>query len=151
MSRVTLVDRYLKRVRGADYGLVLNELLKITPGKKTSLQRSIRLHKGLPVEVVEFLRGWPRLPGQHVIDNHYLMGTGGHSKDRLSPEWAIAALEILRDEFVKADDFKNKICRAMRKATELSCHPLSLRKCDCFYPGFTNLKFHPAASWHIRV
>ena len=116
VSRVTLIERYCKRVRGGDYKLVEQELLKITPGKKTSLQRSIRLHKGLPPEVLQYLRSWPRLPASMVIDNHYLMGTGGHAKERLSPPWAIAALDILKEEPVKADEFKNRICRCMRKA-----------------------------------
>ena len=133
---MTLIERYCKRVRGGDYKLVEQELLKITPGKKASLQRSIRLHKGLPPEVLQYLRSWPRLPAAMVIDNHYLMGTGGHAKERLSPPWAIAALDILKDEPVKADEFKNRICRCMRKARGAP----HILKFPSF--AFTEVEFH---------
>ena len=141
---MTLIERYCKRVRGGDYKLVEQELLKITPGKKASLQRSIRLHKGLPPEVLQYLRSWPRLPAAMVIDNHYLMGTGGHAKERLSPPWAIAALDILKDEPVKADEFKNRICRCMRKARGAP----RILKFMSF--AFTEVEFHhPMCHSHI--
>ena len=115
----------------------------MTPGKKASLQRSIRLHKGLPSEVLQYLRSWPRLAASMVIDNHYLMGTGGHSKERLSPRWAIAALEILKDENVRAEEFKNKICRSMRKA-----RPFAVA-CPLQPPWSTRLCILPLAVSHL--
>lgn len=69
------------------------------------------------------LKAMPYLKPSYVLDNHFFVGVAAHQKERLKPDFAEAALDLLHEEAAEDDSgevqttvktFKTTICPCVK-------------------------------------
>ena len=85
-------------------------------GKEHAIGRWLRAAKGMDPETLVALAAYPKLKGSYVWDNSYLVLSSTRSRDKLSPAFAAAALQVAEENSAEltAATFVEKACKPMR-------------------------------------
>ena len=121
-TKIQIVRTQRERVEGGDWGLALAALLRIYgPSKRRTVSRWIALARDLPEAVQAHFasRRLRALPHNFVFDNKFLVGRGEEARYKLSPEFAIIALDLVVDRVeaalpVSASMFATEFCSVMK-------------------------------------
>ena len=101
---------------GANWTNASKALLDIYgAGRASSVYRWVRAARYLPRAVAAELANYPDISAAFIFDNYYLLGTGAHESQKLTPPYAIQALQMAQDDVsMGAKDFQEQICKPLK-------------------------------------
>ncbi len=97
------------------------ELLKLYgSGKRTTVGRWFRAAKSMDNEVLLKLKEYKSVKGAYIFDNPFFTAQGVNAAQKLSPQHALTALELLMEEFVDGEarmtylEFPARVCKPLK-------------------------------------